>query len=219
MADFYQIFKSEDTGKHVVHFIRNGNIEETRRYASVRAGVSFPSEEGSGAFCIIGQELQDKFEVFSGPLRLLDEWEFSGFSVDQFWDRVSDSIVLHIARPVYFDIQDEANLLAFRDYCSRRKPNLDHQEAPFANNFFTGLATCNDWLREGRLDLPKTSMVRSQLKSITRNDLKDTENPGKKFALINALRHVCSGYRKFPDTPPLAFGENFGHGHPQGWMV
>jgi hypothetical protein len=204
MVPWYNLINSDSTGKFIIHIILNGTVEDKIRYVSVRAGVSFSSEEAPGAFVVVGQEMDDKNEVAPTPLTLLDEWEFSGLSVDQFWDKASDALVLHGASPVYFDTQDEANLNAFQDYCSRKKLNIDYLAAPFADNFFTGLSTANDWLRERRLDLHKTSKTREQLKNITREHLRDS--PETKFPLVNALRHVLSGFRKYPPSKPLSLG-------------
>jgi hypothetical protein len=168
---------------------------------------------------VIGQEIQDKLEALPGPLILLDEWEFSGLGIDTFWDQVTDSLSLHEARPVYFDIADESNVAAFQDYLNRRKLSVDYSPAPWADNFFTGLATCNDWLREGRLDLNKSSLARAQLKNIKRDDLRDTEKPERKFPLVNALRHVVSGFRKIPSSRPLRMGEFKNLGGTGGWMI
>ena len=215
MVHWYNLINSDSSGRFIIHIVMNGNDEDRIRYVSVRAGVSFPSQDAAGAFCVVGQEMDDKFETAPAPLVLLDEWEFPGLSVDGFWDKVSDALVLHGAKPVYFDTEDEANLLAFQDYCSRKKLNIDYLAAPFADNFFTGLSTANDWLREGRLDLHKTSLVRNQLKSLTREDLRDS--PETKFPLVNSLRHVLSGFRKYPPSKPLSLGM-MGERSPSAWM-
>jgi len=215
MVLWYQLKNSDSSGRFIIHTILNGGVEEQIRYLSVRAGVSFPSQDAAGAFVVVGQELDDKYETAPAPLVLLDEWEFTGLSVDTFWDKVTDAVVLHDAKPIYFDTQDEANLLAFQDYCNRKKLNIDYLNAPFADNFFTGLSTANDWWSEGRLILDKTSQVRNQLKSITRADLK--ESPETKFPLVNALRHVLSGFRKYPPSKPLKLGMPMGM--KEGWML
>ena len=215
MVPWYQLQNSDTGGRHIVHHVLNGDVEQTFRYVSVRAGVSFPSQEAPGAFVVIGQELDDKLEVAPTPLVLLDEAVFTGLSVDGFWDKVTDAVVLHDAKPIYFDTQDEANLNAFQDYCNRKKLNIDYLGAPWPDNFFTGLSTANDWWSEGRLILDKTSQVRNQLKSITRADLK--ESPETKFPLVNALRHVLSGFRKYPPSKPLKLGMPMGM--KEGWML
>jgi len=204
MVPWYHIVNSDSTGRFIIHIVMNGNVEEKIRYVSVRAGVSFPSQDGKGAFVVVGQEMDDKLETAPTPLVLLDEWEFPGLSVDQFWDRVSDSLVLYGVKPVYFDATDETNLHVFMDYCDRRKLNVDYQAAPFVDNFFAGLSTCNDWLREGRLDLHKTSVTRDTLRNITRTDLQNS--PETKFPLVNALRHCLSGFRKYPPVKPFNLG-------------
>ncbi len=215
MVPWYNIINSDSTGRFIIHIVSNGGVEERIRYVSVRAGVSFPSQDAKGAVVVIGQEMDDKLEVNPTPLVLLDEWEFSGLSVDKFWDQVTDAVILHGARPVYFDVEDEANLLAFQDYCSRKKLNVDYQAAPYVDNFFAGLSTCNDWLREGRLDLHKTSKTREELKNITREHLRDS--PETKFPLVNSLRHVLSGFRKYPPSKPLSLGM-MGERNPDAWM-
>ena len=217
MVEWYKIISSEVTPKHTVHRVMVGGREETILYASVRAGVSFPGEECPGALIVIAQETDDKFESSSPRLFLLDELEFGGLSVDRFWDAVTDALVLHHAAPLYLDIKDEVNLAALQDFCSRRDLNIDWQEAPFADNFFTGLATANDWLAQGRLELDKASRVRAQLKDVRQEDLRD--KPAQRFPLVNAMRHVLSGFRKFPPAKPLELGRSMKHYGKGGWMA
>jgi hypothetical protein len=219
MVPWYTLVSSDTSGKHIVHVIQNGGHEQTIRYVSVRAGVSYPSEIAPGAFCVVGQEMDDKLETGPSLLTLLDEWEYSGLSVDNFWNKVTDSLVLNAVSPLYLDerVQYEANLRAFQDYCDRMHLKIDFAFAPWSDNFFTGLSTANDWLSTGRLDLDKSSRTREQLKSITRDDLLDS--PETKYPLVNALRHVLSGFRKYPPMKPLIPGKYTGYSREGGWMV
>ncbi len=70
------------------------------------------------------------------------------------------------------------------------------EEAPDADNFILGISRIKSSIDEGRLIIPSDSLVTSELRSITKDDLADKQENA--FPAINSLRHVLGSYIRNP---------------------
>lgn len=158
-----------------------------------------------GYHCILGEEYvytnRDDEKVQRGKLHLLCEYEHSGMSIDMMFGELTDNVVqLHCGTVYAHTMQEQAEYAdyqkAYRDFCYKKKVRLGRlDQAPFAENFQLGIALIKDWLRTGRLVLPEQSIVREQLKRISKQELND--KPEDKFYAINGLRFAVAAFHNF----------------------
>ena len=216
MADFYHCIASEG-GRHIIHEVDiGGGAIRKERYIGVRLGVSWPTQKAKGAYVVLGQPVQDRLDAFSPPLTLLDEYEYNGLSLDEFFGRLTDSYSLLSCEIIYCDTDNQSLYTAFLDYLDRHRLGyVTTIGAPYLKDFFAGISVANDWLTARKLELHKDSLTRAELRSISREDLR--QEPELRFPLANALRFAIAGFRKFPARPPITIGRSFDVNH--GWML
>jgi hypothetical protein len=184
---------------HVIYL--EGGSTETRRYAAIRAGLSWPRGDMVAYHCILG-EIRAAHQ-HRGRLHLLAEREYPNLSIESIFDRLTDDLVLMKCQDVY-TLTDEKlytdYIEAYQAYMIEKKVNARLDQAPFADNFQLGILTVKDWLRMGRLELPEKSIVREQLKRISKYELDPKQKPERKYHAINGLRYVLAAFQKF--VPP-----------------
>jgi len=219
MSKFYEVVSSFKD-KCIRHDVMEAGIPEpvAHRYIAMRMGMTFPSDNGQGAFCVIGQEMPDKMEHNpEGPLHLLDEHVHQGLSLDEFFNKATDSYSLLCCSDLYCDTSNQPMHTGLLDFLDRAKINyVTIYDAPYRDSFYGGLAVCHDWWKAGKLILHPDSLTRLQLRGITKEDLKN--DPWVKFPLVDCLRHVLSGYKKYPPSPPMLMGA-YGSFRDAGWML
>ena len=215
MAAWHNLIRAEACKSHVLHQVETGGVISEVRFQCVRAAAS-PPGEGAGAYVVVGMEMDDVLEVAPAPLVLLTEGLIESFSVDSYWDRVTDAVVGACASPLYLDLDDQAVMSTFYDYKARTNVNVDVAQSPWVDAFRLGLGVCLDYLRAGRLDLHRDSLTRKELRTIEQSTLGD--KPEVRWPLVNALRFCLSGFRKYAPTKPFEPGRYSGSGV-KGWMV
>jgi len=193
---------------------------ERYRMVDIRGGLCFPSTRAHGFFVIVGEEYIEAKDR-RGTLLLLKELEFSGLDLDRFFDELTDASTVHFCDDFYSDFDAEKNrdyLDAYYDYENRKKPLLGTlQPAPYAATPLMGISTIRHWLDIHRLKLPLDSLVRSQLKTLTKADLEDLDI----YPAINALRYAVGSFHK---NPPIRRDLSYrptrnGNLSPHGWMA
>lgn len=191
---------------------RSGIIIHNVRYSDVRAGLSWPTAVSPGYYCILGEEYHEKTRYegsdHKGKLKLLSEREFSGISLNELFAKLTDDTsLLHCSR-IFTDMSDEylGCIEAFRDFTLDIRSGGYISEAPYADNFMLGVSWIQDWTRTARLDIPEKSVIRSQLKRITKADLADS--PETRFYAINALRFVVGAFHKIRPRSESGFRPN-----------
>jgi hypothetical protein len=184
---------------HVV--LREGGGTYTQRYAAIRAGLSWPLGDMKAYHCVVG-EIRAAHEQ-RGRLELLSEREYESVSIEAIFDHLTDDLTVMLCSNVYTlteDIGEKDFIEAYQAYMIEKKVNARLDQAPFADNFALGIYLVNDWLRMGRLVLPEKSIVREQLKRISKYELAPQEHPEQKYHAINGLRYVLAAFQKF--VPP-----------------
>jgi hypothetical protein len=219
MADFYKVVPTDAevaaTGL-IVHVVPEGTELTKVRYTSVRMGLSFPSKEAKGAYVVLGQEwLDSRLYTGTGRLLLLDEYQYQDLSLDRFFEKLTDSFTLLMCDTLYAE-EIEPYHTALSDFCDKHRLNVDLISPPYADDFFAGLSIANDWFKKNRLELDQSSMTRAELKSITKEDLDNS--PEARFPLVNSLRHLVSGFRKYPPVQYKVPKRSRGHRQPHAWM-
>jgi len=197
------VIEARKSKKCITHIVaKQDGSTESFSYSAVRGGLSWPMGTMPGYHCILGEEHiyfdRDDLRNQRGKLHLLSECEYPGLSIDQMFDRLTDDAVQFHCGTVYTHTNEEYQdyLEAYRDFCYAKKVSLGRlDQAPFAENFQLGIAFINDWLRTGRLVLPEQSIIREQLKQISKQELND--KPEDKFSSINGLRFALAAFHKF----------------------
>lgn len=206
----YNIIETKKTRDQVIiHEVKTENGIETFKYSGVRAGLNWPTASMPAYYCILGEEWldidHDDPEKRRGKLRLFAEYEFSDLSLDPFFARLTDDTALYHCKDIscnmeeaYTDFVEEFNEYAYRKQI--KMGALD--QAPYADNFRTGMSRIKNWMDSGIFKAPEKSIIYTQLKMIEKSDL--GESPETKFHVLNALRFVIAAFQKYPvhHSPP-----------------
>jgi hypothetical protein len=199
----YNVIEARKSKNRITHVVaKQDGGTESLIYSAVRGGLSWPAGTMPGYHCILGEEYiyinKDEAESQRGKLHLLSEHEYPGMSIDMMLARLTDDVTQLHCGEVYADTKEEYQdyLESYQDFCYKKKVSLGRiEQAPFADNFQLGISLINDWLRTGRLVLPEQSIVREQLKRISKQELDD--KPENKFYAINGLRSAVAAFHKF----------------------
>ena len=204
----YNVVKTETTKRGViVHEVDSGDGElKSYHYAAIRGGLSWGSGESPAFFMILGEEFVDKTRFEGqvpprGKLKVFTERQIPSPFLDKLFSALTDDCALFGCGYVYADLSDEHEESGklFMEYVSEKKARyVSLEDAPFVNNFPLGVSLINRWLSEALLDLPKESLVRDQLKKLTKQDFGDS--PEQRFFAVNALRFVLGSFYKCPPT-------------------
>ena len=203
----YNVVEARKTKTGIItHILDAGNSEnETVRYSDVRTGLSWPTAESPGYYCILGEEYHEdnKYEGMKskGNLKLLSEHESPGISLDELFAKLTDDTSLLRCSRIFTDMSDEYDgyVESFREFVIGIKHSGYLHPAPYADNFLLGVSWIQDWTKSGKLSIPEKTIVRSQLKHITKSDLADS--PEVDFYAINALRYVVAAFHKMRPNP------------------
>ena len=204
----YDVIRAEraDNGL-VTHVVATENGERNIKYHDIRAGLSWPTGMAQGYYCILGEEYKD-FHRFDGgkrrgELRLLVEYEYNGISMNDLFANLTDDTAMLECRSIYTNTGEafQGQVESYREFCNKtgaRTGNLT--QAPYVDNFLLGISWIQDRIKEGLLPIPETSVIYSQLKTITKAEL--AEVPEEKFPAINGLRFVVGAFHKYRTMYP-----------------
>lgn len=199
----YIVTKSEmaDNGM-ITHTIVTKGDDKVLHYHDVRGGLSWPTEAAPGYYCILGEKYSEtyRFEGMNrrGELRLLAEREFNGISLNDLFAQLTDDTAMLECRSIYTDTEEpfKGHVETFWEFVHKKGVKTGSlTEAPFVDNFLLGISWIQDWVKEGLLSIPETSVIYSQLKTISKADL--AESPEDRFPAINALRFVVGAFYKY----------------------
>lgn len=200
----YNVIDARKSRNGVTHIVakQDGGTEIKKYSAIIRGGLVWPVGSMPAYHCIVGESFvyfdRDEAESQRGKLHLLSECEYPGLSIDTMLAKLTDNVTQLYCDTVYADIAEKYQdyLEAYENYRYEKKVRLGRlDQAPFADNFQLGVSLINDWLRTGRLILPEQSIVREQLKRISKQELDD--KPEEKFYGINGLRFAIAAFHKF----------------------
>jgi len=183
-------------------------ITSKKRYVAVRGGIAWPSATSPGYFCIIGQEyikqdpLVDKTEA--GRWFLLAEGEGSLLSMARFYREICDRAVQMLCRRFYAELPDDrwecGYLNDLEDVADKCDSSLSVHQGETAEDYFVqGLSRIHMAMEEDRLPIPDDSILYSQLRSITVDEL--ANHPENNFYAITALTHVLGDFLRFKPKP------------------
>jgi hypothetical protein len=201
----YTVIKAERSDGIIIHHLDTKDAEKIIRYADIRAGLSWPTEEAPGYYCILGERYEDflRFEGIErrGELRLLAEYQYEGVSLSDLFARLTDDLAMLECQSIYTDTEEPflghvETFWEFRSKTGAKMGNLT--QAPYAANWLLGVSWIQDWIRSRLLSIPETSAAYSQLKSIAKSDL--AESPENRFFAVNALRYVVGAFHKYRPT-------------------
>lgn len=174
-----------------------------KRYLAVRGGLSYPRPKSGAYFCILAQVWKEPDVMAEGDLVLLAEHHSESLSLRSFYGKLVDAASLMLCRSFYTELPEERMDCGYtsdlEDFADEQKVKVHVKEAPDAGNLLLGIGRINSAIDEGRLKLPADSMIHSELRSITREDL--AGKPEEVFPAINGLRHVLSDYVRHPPRP------------------
>ena len=199
----YNVIDARKSRNGVTHIVaKQDGGTEIKKYSAIRGGLVWPVGSMPAYHCIVGESFvyfdKDETESQRGKLHLLSECEYPGLSIDTMLAKLTDNVTQLYCDTVYADIAEKYQdyLEAYENYRYEKKVRLGRlDQAPFADNFQLGVSLINDWLRTGRLILPEQSIVREQLKRISKQELDD--KPEEKFYGINGLRFAIAAFHKF----------------------
>jgi hypothetical protein len=99
----------------------------------------------------------------------------------------------------------------FQDYVYNKGASLRLEHPPLADNLGLSVDTINTWKRKGPLEIPESSIVKTQMGMAQTTDLNQLP---KEFNAVNALRLGVCGFNAFP--PPNSRDRNWRDRVPKG---
>lgn len=167
----------------------------------VVAGLSWPTAEKDGYFCIMAEESGKPMipEIEHRPITVLAEDE--GALLPALFDKLGEQLKRCSCTNVYaqfnpavvnkpgFDGTNKAFVAAFNDYKGKR-PLLRtvRLQPPLISDWLVGILTVQKWRTEKALEIPRGSIMHGQLKSMIVTDRKQKEQD--RFPAMVAL--VCA---------------------------
>lgn len=201
----------------IIHEMSRQYAPEVIRYKDIRGGISWAITSSNGNsphyYCMLGQLWTEggRFEGEKpqrGKVILLTEYRAASLlSRADFLRNLTDySKGLYCDTYYTTDVdltQGEINpdVAAFRQYVSENNIKNPHpilKQAPFPEKFRFGIEEISTWREQGKIDIPKDSIVYEQLTTIQESDLE--KSPETKFYAINALRYVVCAFLKYPPS-------------------
>jgi len=200
----YLIVESERQGNCIIHKVASGGVNpDIFKWAAIRAGLSWPSPNSPGFYILIGEEYLEESRYGSksrGKLQVFAEKNYQSLFLDGLFKALTDDCALYHCGKIYTDLpmeeDDNGEASLYREYAYLNHIPLGRlEEAPYSDNFALGVSLIKRWQENGLLVLPEDSLVRRELKILTKEDLAD--KPEIRFPAINALRFVISAFEKF----------------------
>ncbi len=197
----YSVVETERK-KIIIHKVDSGGVRPViYTWSAVRAGLSWPTPGSPGFHIVIGEEYRDKTpfgSVHRGKLKVFAESDHQTIFLDDMFKILTDDCALYHCDKVYTDLseehRDEAEL--FREFSYSGEIRMGTlNEAPYFGNFALGVSLIKRWQDNGLLVLPEKSLVRKELRILTKEDLAET--PEIKYPGINALRFAVAAFEKF----------------------
>ncbi len=179
--------------------------EEKQKFQDVQGGLSWPTSKAPAYFCLLGQKYVTPDFLGNptppGKRVLLAEFEGNTLEMNHFFDKLLDKTIQMACDYVYCELPQDKSLGGFEsdfiEYSRSRSNNgCSLINAYDADNFVLGISRIQSSLNLGHLEICGDSIVASQIKGITQEDL--AENPEETLHAINGLRHVLSAFYRNP---------------------
>lgn len=194
--------ESTDRGTIIHHYADR----KKKEYAAIRASLSWPTEEASGYFIILGEEWTGGGTVYEGQKQkqgkiiLLSELEVQSPFLDDTLKPLSDECSLVGCSDVYAEFSEEPeqnmeDVMLAREFLNDQKISVSLLPAPYHTKFKTGVDIIRFYLSNALLDLPESSLASQQLTTLSQTDLID--KPEVKFVAINGLRFAMGAFHKY----------------------
>jgi len=177
-------------------------------FTACRIGCSWPTiaKKAPFFFVVVGQHW-DELDAAQGYVQLM-EFKSEEISPEKFYGKLTDACEIYHANDVFVDLSEKKEEYAdgFRTYLSKnRMYKVSLIPAPFVADFAFSVGILKDYYSRGMLDLLEKGECRSQLKSMTSQDLGESDLETK-FYGVNALRMVLAGFHKYaPITPDMFY--------------
>ena len=197
------------TGKYIELTLSDplNGTSTIKRYSAIRGGIAWPTGAAPAYLAIIGQEyirpgLFD-YAAQAGNRVLLMEHRSESLSLSSFFAKITDLAEQFMCRDFYVDMPEERFASGYQNdfdaFCRERNSRASLYRAYDADDFLLGLSRISGAIEQGNLTIPEDSIVREQLRAITKEDLQNS--PEETFYAINGLRHVLGSY--FRNQPVL----------------
>lgn len=207
--------KNEQEGGLITHTVDMGKqLPEKIIYSNIQGGLSWPNQASPGYYVILGQLHHTSPDYGNrpsrSPLKFLAEGQ-NEFIEELFGQLTDDAKMLLCEDFFCAKAPDEAHnpkdewqgyVESFDEYLDDREiGGVYLRAAPYIKNFQFGAAKIREWIRANALEIPKSSIVYSQLKRMTTVDLRN--DPEINFHAVNALRYVVGDFDKHETGMPF----------------
>lgn len=198
-------------GPFTIETMVEGNVVK-EYFRGCRVGLSWPSPDNTGGYyCIVAQgdkkliagQIPMRMKLITGqyPLKVIAEEK--GIGLNLLFDKLFNDMGIYGCIEICTDMATkyETFCRALDDYHRKKRPRqeLRLKEAPYCTNFLHGVELIKKWMREIKgLDIPRESVIHSQLREIKESDLYGTES--RKFFAIDGLRYVLGEF-EVSDVP------------------
>lgn len=195
-------------GPFTIETDTDGRIDK-QFFRGARVGLTWPTPDNPGGyFCILAQRDQKLIRVTpfgkaeTGQYILSMVGEFKALTISGLFDKLFDEMGIFGCRDICTDLSSKYDSFSqsLYEYHHNKRPKQEIRlrVAPKADSFFYGVEMIGRWLREIKgLDIPRESMIHSQLREIKKDDL---TGESTKFFAINALRYVLAEF-EVSDVP------------------
>ena len=174
--------------------------------SAVRGGLTWPEPESPAYFVMVGVERKTgtRFEGKPKPKSryiFLTEQEIPGLILEPLFRSMTDAATRFYSSEIFAPIDEgrEETAKFYDHWCWEHGIRYGYiMPAPFWNEASLGVSLVSKAINNELLDLPRDSIIRRQLQSLSSQDLTDLNN--QHFYAVNAARALFAGFYKYPPS-------------------
>lgn len=208
-----------------IDFLTPEGEAETVKFSGFYAGLAWLTAKNPGYAVVFGKVVPPD-DQGRGVFHVLKEITSEELSQTDFLTQVSDISSEFGLYDLHADLTDEDSTVAFREFMESRKRSIDLEPGAYMDNLFLMVSVLRDWLTQGSLKLHEGSIIREQLRKITREDFKaPLKELEANFFAVSATRFTLGiAHQERPRYEPSLEEKMAGRGiyqdggDPHGWM-
>jgi len=164
-------------------------------YLTMRGGISWPSANSSGYYCIFGLKKEPTL-TDKKPLVLLAEGQHH--PLEKFFERLTLNANRLYCKRLFANVENnkgfEESLLKF--VRERKIDNIRPWDSSQFEDLQHGVALVSQYKTDGALEIPENTTLGEQVRNMTPEDLR--EKPEERFYAVMALIRVLGSFEHYP---------------------
>jgi hypothetical protein len=185
-----------------------GSMQRVDTYLTTRAGISWPSPNSPGYYCILG--LKDESTLTEKrPLVLLAEGEDE--LMEKFFERLSVTANRLFCNRIFANLEHNKGFedSLFKFVRQRKLEGIRPWDSSEFEDFDHGVSLIRQYKRNNALIISEKSILLTQIQSMTPDDL--SEKFESRFYAVAALCRVLGSFEAYPWYSPRSGTISFGN--------